>query len=139
MKRDVIAALVLGAAMGSVALPAAGGQGKGEVLGARLVTVAQAGTFQERKQAYLIDVEREASILAREVGTLSQLYPTEGGTNAAFAGAKRGFDEKLAALRAQVAVLRATPADQAQATMDDVDGALGELRTAYSRVTDAAK
>ena len=139
MKRRVVTGMAMGAVLGWVILATTGSLGQGWGLGAGFVAVARADTFQDRKQAYLIDVEREAGLLAQYVGKLSNLHPTKDGANPAFASAKQEFDAKMTVLRAKIAALQAAPAQEAQPEMDAVALALAELRTAYAGITSIAK
>ena len=105
----------------------------------RPIVVAAETSFEDKKQSYLVDTGREIGLLAAQVSRLSQITPTDGGTNSGFAEAKRVFDEKASILQSKLGALRATPADSAQSAMDDVDAALKDLRDAYSQVLGAAK
>jgi hypothetical protein len=103
------------------------------------IVVAAETSFQNKKEAYLLDVQREVNLLTSETGRLSRIYSTDAGANRSFAEAKRVFDQKTAAVESKLAALRATPADSAQSAMGAVDAALKDLRDAYSQVLGAAK
>lgn len=135
----VVCVIVSLAVVGVVAASGGSDSGPGSQGRQRLVVLAQADPFEEQKDAYLVDAERESGMLSSRAEELSELYPTESyNTDSAFSRARNRFNRIAADLQAKLAKLRATPADEAQSAMAEVDAALAELRTAYQQLADAA-
>ncbi len=107
-------------------------------LGSPLAVAAAEPSFDEAKQASLVDVQGEVRLLTEQLERIARVTPTAGGANPAFARARQVFEQKVAVLEGKLAALRATPSDASQSAMADVDTALAAVRAAYAQAVDTA-
>jgi small-conductance mechanosensitive channel len=132
-----LAALVLGFA--SVSQSTSTSDPQQSTPASRPVLLAQESTFDDRKEAFLVQVEGEINDLVAGVNRLSEITPNGKDPDSHVAETVRAFNEKVSALRAKLAALRPVPSEYSQSAMEDANAALNDLRAAYSQVMDAAK